>query len=597
MAAHAQPADPVGAANEINALKRERDRFVALAFCAADMLIEVDRDFGIVFAAGATRALTGMTPETLIGRALIDLISEEDKPLIGELVRGMKAGRRLEPVPVRLRIGARKSPAMLLTGYHLPELPDAYFFALRLTGGAAAAMGEEPDRDPVTGLLTSESFAETAARRIGEAAKSGDDLKLTLVKLQDFAQLRARLDREASESLQKTIGACLRVSAGASETAAAFDDSSYGLLHRPDADIEEMRLRLEGHLREADPDGEGVPVAASTLDTEVVDVSPEHLNQAILFSVRKFCDDPTGERTFEELAGRLSSMANEASTRMTQFKQIVSAENFDVAFQPVIELENRKIHHFEALARFGGGSDRSPYELISFAENTGLICDFDYAMTRRMLQWLDGMRQKGRMMRVAVNLSGHSVGNTTFLTALKELLARHDGLRSQLLIEITESSQIRDLKQANSFIQSLREDGHVVCLDDFGAGAAALRYLHELDVDVVKIDGQYVQGAGSDRKVRAFLRAIAGLCNELNIDTIAEMVEDQPTVRVVEHCGIRFAQGYLFGKPSKDIGAFLRRKDARAAAMPASAKNGAKTEDDSAADAGSKGKRPWVPGT
>jgi EAL domain-containing protein (putative c-di-GMP-specific phosphodiesterase class I) len=100
----------------------------------------------------------------------------------------------------------------------------------------------------------------------------------------------------------------------------------------------------------------------------------------------------------------------------------------------------------------------------------------------------------------------------------------------------------------------LRGAGHLVCLDDFGAGAAALRYLHDLDVDIVKIDGQYIQGALRGGKNKAFLKAIAGLCSELGVETVAEMVENEKTVATVKECGIGFAQGYYFGRPSIEIG-------------------------------------------
>ncbi|MEX2454534.1 MAG: EAL domain-containing protein, partial [Rhodospirillaceae bacterium] len=209
---------------------------------------------------------------------------------------------------------------------------------------------------------------------------------------------------------------------------------------------------------------------------------------------------------------------------------------------------------------FAGGLDRSPYELITFAENMGLICDFDFAMFRKVIALLQGWRRKGRDYQLAVNLSGRSLANRAFLDALIALLGRHPELSDRLLIEITESARIHDLEHANSVIQTLRRAGHKVCLDDFGAGSAALKYLHALDVDIVKIDGAYIQRAHEDRKLKAFLKAISGLCNELDIDTIAEMVEEEETVALLRECAIPYAQGYLYGKPSPDISAFEPKK-------------------------------------
>ena len=162
-----------------------------------------------------------------------------------------------------------------------------------------------------------------------------------------------------------------------------------------------------------------------------------------------------------------------------------------------------------------------------------------------------------------MNLSGISVANTAFLHEFQSLLDQHEKIRDQLIIEITESARIKDLKQANAFIQVIQKAGHTVCLNDFGAGAAALRYLHDLDVDIVKIDGQYIRGAQGGGKPKAFLKAIAGLCGELSIETVAEMVEDEKTLAVLKDCDIEFGQGYYFGKPSTEIGVFQDRRSAK----------------------------------
>jgi len=129
-------------------------------------------------------------------------------------------------------------------------------------------------------------------------------------------------------------------------------------------------------------------------------------------------------------------------------------------------------------------------------------------------------------------------------------------VRGQLMFEVTESSKITDLPAVNAFLQRLRRAGHKVCLDDFGSGAAAFQYLRALQVDVVKIDGGYVKNACATPEGKRFLMAMAGLLRELGITTIAEMVEDEKHLEVIKDCGFRFGQGYLFGRPSVDIGAF-----------------------------------------
>jgi EAL domain-containing protein (putative c-di-GMP-specific phosphodiesterase class I) len=104
---------------------------------------------------------------------------------------------------------------------------------------------------------------------------------------------------------------------------------------------------------------------------------------------------------------------------------------------------------------------------------------------------------------------------------------------------------------AANAVRQLREDGHFVCLDDFGAGAASFPYLQALEIDYVKIDGAYVkalQTQGQDRD-RAILKGMVWLCKELNIGTVAEMVETEDQARLLLDFGIDYGQGYLFGRP------------------------------------------------
>jgi EAL domain-containing protein (putative c-di-GMP-specific phosphodiesterase class I) len=445
----------------------------------------------------------------------------------------------------------------LLTGYVLPNLPDSLFFALRpWTEGNQSDDNGAKDRDKESGLYKTETFLKKVEKRIESARNDNEDLELTVLRLENFAELGKGLDANEREQLLKTIGACLRVGAGAGDTVARFDNENYGLVHAAGTDIGDLRSRIESHLKASGMGGPAVAVTAGTVAADIENVDKGDLIKALRYSIKEFCDADSATAAIGNLSANLHKHVEEASRKMSSFRDIVSKSNFDIAFQPIVDLKTGRIVHFEALARFGGGSDQSPYELITFAENTGLICDFDYAMCQKLLDWLDQASRLGQRFRVALNLSGNSVSNPAFLTKLQTLLASHEKLRDKLIIEITESARIKDLKQANGFIQTLRKAGHTVCLDDFGAGAAALRYLHELDVDIVKIDGQYIQGALAGGKNKAFLKAIAGLCTELGIETVAEMVEDEKTVAIIRECGIEFGQGYYFGKPSTEIGVF-----------------------------------------
>ncbi|MGE0744384.1 MAG: EAL domain-containing protein [Rhodospirillales bacterium] len=550
----------------IDKLKRERDRFVALAFCAADVLIEVDRNRRVCFVAGATSVLTERPPQSLVGSNLADLFYAEDRPAVEQAVVAMTEGRRIELAAVRLAGPRGPTPPLLLTGYSLPDVPDTVFFALRLKTGPAEGDGDAPGLDAATGLMRREDFARAATRRLLQGGGAGGKVQLTMVHMGDLDGLRARLDEASSQELMESVGSYLRARSADRQTAGCLDDNSYGLVHDAGLDVGSLTAELEARFKAADPQGRGVSVIAGAIAGDLAGASESDVVKALLVAIGKFCAASGQPEALNSLSDDLDQLVKDTSVKMSSFRQLVAADNFDIAFQPIVSIADRSIHHYEALARFAGRSEHSPYELITFAENTGLICDFDYAMCCKVLRWLGDAKAAGRRRVVAVNISGRSIGSDAFVAQALELFATLRGDRAQLVIEITESATIRDLEATNKVIQVLRRAGHEVCLDDFGAGAAALRYLHALDVDVVKIDGQYVRGAAAGAKPRAFLKAVAALCRELGVATIAEMVEDEDTLAMLKACGIGFAQGYLLGRPSLDIAAFeAPPKDARGA--------------------------------
>ena len=122
--------------------------------------------------------------------------------------------------------------------------------------------------------------------------------------------------------------------------------------------------------------------------------------------------------------------------------------------------------------------------------------------------------------------------------------------RRRLILEITESAAISDLDLAQRHIEALQAAGYQLCLDDFGAGAASFAYLRALKVDIVKIDGSYVRELTATGRDDTMIRHLVNLCQELNVETIAEMVETRAVEEILRRAGVDCAQGWLYGKPA-----------------------------------------------
>ncbi|MCW9001411.1 MAG: EAL domain-containing protein [Rhodospirillales bacterium] len=537
-------------------MKAERDRFVALAFCWADLLFELDPDYRVVFVAGATQPVLGMSIGQVIGQKLTDLVAEGDKVLTGQLLNVAKAHGRIENVSLRLSGKRGSTPPLMLAGYNMPDMGGHYFLALRTSGVQAAASPgvHAASREMASGLFDGDSFSDIAVQRLKGMRAANDDAKVTLLSLDGLKGLKERIGDEGEERLMHTVGACLRANSVLGDSAARISNERFSLVHKAEMDIADLIGQINTFARQADPEGKGLVVESATVSMEDAEISDEDLAKGLMYTINQFRQTKGTEFTLSNLSTSMSDLVGKAVSEVNGFRAVVADNSFQVAFQPIINVESGVIHHYEALVRFPtmGASD-SPYKFITFAEETGLIHDFDIAMARKVVGWLSTKPRNSDKYRVAVNISGNSVGNLAYVNNLHNLLQENPWARGKLMFEITESARMTDLETANNFIQNLRREGFHVCLDDFGAGAASFQYLSALDVDVVKLDGSAIRNSRHAPKGKAFLSALTELCSRLGVETIAEMIDDTGGLEFIRQCGVDYVQGFLFGRPSSNI--------------------------------------------
>jgi EAL domain-containing protein (putative c-di-GMP-specific phosphodiesterase class I) len=122
-------------------------------------------------------------------------------------------------------------------------------------------------------------------------------------------------------------------------------------------------------------------------------------------------------------------------------------------------------------------------------------------------------------------------------------------LTERLTIEITETAAIHDLDLSINFVDTLKELGCKVAIDDFGAGYTSFKNLKLLNVDMVKIDGSFVKNLIEEPSNRVFIKTLVEIAATFELETVAEWVSDEATAKVIEECGITYMQGFLFGRP------------------------------------------------
>jgi EAL domain-containing protein (putative c-di-GMP-specific phosphodiesterase class I)/PAS domain-containing protein len=543
--------NPIGERpNERPGLRGLGNRFVSFAFASADLLIEVNTAGTITFAMGAATGLTEVADRELVGRHWSTIVHPDDQAYIGALIGSLGIGSRCGPVMVRLAIaGPEGSPRPgVFSACRLPGDEDRVACTLSRATASVAANAAVRRRDPETQLLEKDSFGDVVADVAAAAAGLAQPVALTLLDIPGLAELQQRLPADTMSELIRGVGAVLRTASIDGNAAGRVADTRFGVLHQDGA--ANLPAQIVDLTRRMDPTGEGVAVGRTDVDLGFDRLAPEEAMKAIRYVVNSFAEKPRDAPMPATLTSAFEHMVHATVDRMSRFSETVRQDDFAVAYQPIVDLASREIRHFEVLARFKDGE--SPFEAIRFAEQVGIIERFDLGVCLRAIKQLEAPVCDPRLA-LAVNISGKSIENALFVKCLTDLIDKHRGLSGRLILEITESSELHDLVQVDRIVQQMRRRGCVVCLDDFGAGAASFHYLNALPADFVKIDGRYVRNATANRRDRAFLKAIAKLCRELGTTTIAEMIETEEQAAAMADLGIGYGQGYLFGRPSPDL--------------------------------------------
>ncbi len=241
---------------------------------------------------------------------------------------------------------------------------------------------------------------------------------------------------------------------------------------------------------------------------------------------------------------------------MSRIQAALREDRFLVFAQPIVPLDpDRRAIHFEILLRLqcndASGRIVAPGVFMGAAESFYLMPEIDRWVVRNVLRTLashwphvvdDGLQ-------FSINLSGQSICDDGFRDFLLQQLEATPVPSSSICFEITETAAIANLEEARSLIGSLKGCGCSLSLDDFGTGLSSFSYLQNLDVDYLKIDGSFVRGITGDRIAKSMVSAINQVGQAMNLQTIAEWVEDAETAEFLRRMGIDFGQGYGLGRP------------------------------------------------
>jgi EAL domain-containing protein (putative c-di-GMP-specific phosphodiesterase class I) len=198
--------------------------------------------------------------------------------------------------------------------------------------------------------------------------------------------------------------------------------------------------------------------------------------------------------------------------------------------------------------RRSDGSLLGANDVVPVAERLGLVRLLDHRVLELVVDELVG----APTLRASVNVSPGSTTDPDWWAGLGSLLRAHSGVAERLIVEITESAAIHDIDETRGFVARVKDLGCRLAIDDFGAGYTSFRNLRKLGVDIVKIDGAFVQNMMRSEDDRAFVHTLIDLGKRLKMATVAEWVQDEQAAKMLEAWGCDYLQGALVGLASTE---------------------------------------------
>ncbi|HYN93807.1 MAG TPA: EAL domain-containing protein [Pilimelia sp.] len=415
--------------------------------------------------------------------------------------------------------------------------------------------------DSLTGLANRTLFRRRLDRALERHRQHGRPLALLFIDLDDFKLVNDRLGHSIGDRLLAAVGERLGGLASPESVVARLGGDEFAVLLQGDFEAPEWVAQrfLDSLAAPFVLDAHTVPVRAS-----VGVVAPERGELAVSADALLRRADAAmyvGKRRGKGIVVRYLAGVTDGSgdpDLPNLLAQALAGEpaaaGFAVHYQPIVRLADGATVAVEALARWSHpvAGPVDPDIFVTVAERAGLVAALDdFVLDRGCADAGPLAERLGRAVDVHVNVSAARLGRPELESAVHRALGRHGVPAARLVLEITETSRMTDLKAAAAAVRRLRATGVRLALDDFGSGFNALAQLHALPVDVVKLDGTLTGLDEEPERAEALCRSVLGICADLRVRVVAEGVETAAQAATLARLGCELGQGYLYGPPTR----------------------------------------------
>jgi diguanylate cyclase len=454
--------------------------------------------------------------------------------------------------------------------------------ALRLEQ-ANAELHHQATHDALTGLPNRLLFIDRLERQIANAERDGRLFAVLVVDLDRFKVINDTLGHGAGDQLLIEIARRLSNALRATDTVARTGGDEFLLLLsdiREPADAATIAGNIVAELDKAVRIGGGAEVHTSasigismySTDGSDSDALVAHADEAMYFAKQR------GRNGFQFFSADMSVFSRERLDFESDLRRALSMKQFEVHYQPKIDVASGRMNSVEALLRWRHPTRGliGPLEFIPLAEETGLILSIgEWVLCEACRQARRWQHQRLPFLRIAVNISPIHFRQSKFLDIVRAALLDNDLEPQYLEIELTEATVMDHAENSVQILEELSRMGVIVSIDDFGTGYSSMSYLRRFPIDKLKIDRSFIHDMTTNVDAASIVKAIISLAHSLRLKVVAEGVETAEQLVQLRELGCdqfqgffrsaavlpdeieKFVQGISEGAPLQDQGAFM----------------------------------------
>ena len=544
-------------------------RYRAIIEQAQDGLLVADARTGeIVDANPAVQEQLGFTIEELRGRSVLSVLrgpNDSQDPVIAtlarvepsrgiELVQWLKDGRQMD---VEVSCVPIESSDRRLVSYLMRDLSERKKAQSQLLANQQR-LDKLANHDHLTGLPNRLFLQAHLPEAIARCQEAGQMLAVLFLDLDRFKHINDSRGHEVGDKLLQEIAKRVRAAVRPTDVVVRMGgDEFVVVLHRVNApdEVAIAATRINEVL--------SAPVTIdgrALVATVSIGVSMYPRDGATMGELLKHSDTAMyqakdlGRNNFQVFSPQMDRSLKERVAIESSLRAGLKLQQFDVHYQPIIDIHTRRVAGLESLLRWKHPAQGyvSPERFIEVAEETGLIIPIGQFVLERLGRDINTWREQGaHLVPVSINVSAVQLERTKLREIMQQAMEKYRIGPQLIALELTEGSlfEQRTGEFREDALASLRDLGVKIAIDDFGTGYSSLSYLKRWRVDSLKIDRSFVRDIATDPSDHAIVSAVVAMARSLNIQVVAEGIETWQQLEILRNMGCSLAQGFLFARP------------------------------------------------